>query len=60
VVGNTAKRGIKKYRKKFKKSVDKPSRLWYSIKAVSETAKQKQRNTANLENKTVYSNPENS
>ena len=47
----------KNFLKKFKKVVDKHKKMCYSKQAVAETAKNK---TLNLDNKTVYSNPENS
>ena len=48
---------LKNFLKKLKKVVDKHNKLCYSKQAVAETAKNK---TLNLDNKTVYSNPENS
>ena len=57
----TSKKGSKNNEKtsskKVKKVVDKHRKMWYPIKVAAETATHKQ---LNLDNKTVYSNPENS
>ena len=53
----TATTTQKNFLKKLKKVVDKHNKVCYSKQAVAETAKNK---TLNLDNKTVYSNPENS